>query len=390
MNKQADIRNEEILLLGLCRLSVNVELKIMLQALAEEITDWPYFCNLANQHGIEALVYHNLTTLGFIGILPDREAEKLRIALMQNLRRNTIIGVELAETLKILNENNINAVLLKGMALELSVYGNEGLRQMSDVDVLVERKDSIRAWQLLKGNGFRALPLKSVFHRIIIADAGKHLPTLVRGDLHFEIHQELFGGTGNKLTKLMADTSKMISVNGQQAAIPSPQLFFLYLLRHLYLHEMKNESQLRLYADLVILIEKYREEIINPRLLSLAFEAGMNDLLAAKLEPLRDLMGIAFPDWLNEFINRNYAPSSVNRFIFFLKSPKNNPPENNARIYRNTINDIPGFHRKVLYVVGDLFPSIRFMKLRYNCRYGIYALFYYPHRWGKLLYLLKS
>lgn len=173
------------------------------------------------------------------------------------------------------------------------------------------------------------------------------------------------------------------------AYIPSPQVFFLYLVRHLYLHEMNNESQLRLYTDLVVLIEKYREEIISYDLLELAGNADMVEILASRLEPLRDLLGISFPDWLNEFIDKWYNPLSINKFIFFLKSPKNNPVINKSLLYKHTIKEIPGFYRKVLYLTGDLFPSIEFMKKRYNCKSGWKTLLYYPRRWGKLIFLIK-
>ena len=95
---------------------------------------------------------------------------------------------------------------------------------------------------------------------------------------------------------------------------------------------MNNESQLRLYTDLVVLLTKYRDEIINYDLLTYASQAGMSEILAWRLEPLRDLWGISFPEWIDEFIDKWYNPDSINKFIFFLKSPKDNPPVDRRRI----------------------------------------------------------
>jgi hypothetical protein len=180
-----------------------------------------------------------------------------------------------------------------------------------------------------------------------------------------------------------------IEIKGGKAYIPQPQIFFLYLVRHLWLHEMNNESQLRLYTDLVVLIENFRDEIINYELLEHALQAGMSEILAWRLEPLRDLWGVSFPDWINSFIDRWYNPDSINRFVFFLKSPKDNPVLNKALVYRHHLGDIPGLHRKIFFITGDLFPSISFMKKRYGCSSGWKAMLYYPHRWGKLWYLVK-
>jgi hypothetical protein len=328
----------------------------MLQALTEEALDWNYFASLANDHGVAALVYNNLENLKFLQFIPQEITEPLRNALMASLSRNTRNIDAMGDVLRKLNSEKIKIVLLKGLALELSVYGNSGLRQMTDVDVLATRKDCLKARKVLMSNGFISLPVKSVFHKLILADTGKHLPTLIKDGFAFELHHELFGTGKNILTRILYDSSYETEIKAEKTYIPTPQIFFLYLVKHLYLHEMNNESQLRLYADLVVLIEKYRDEIINYDLLEYAKDANMGEILAWRLEPLRDLWGISFPEWINEFIDKWYNPSSINKFIFFLKSPKDNPSPDRATLYRHNIGEVPGLHRKILFFLGDLFP----------------------------------
>jgi len=387
MKNELEIRNEEILLLGLCRLSFSKEQSLRLMELIKTVTNWDHLASLSNEHGIAALTCHNLEKLGFLKLLPDKIVSALRNALMVSLGRNAFHAKTISEVLRILNEENIKTVFLKGLALELSVYGNSGLRQMTDVDILLERNNCLRARKILISHGYRSLPVKSVFHKLIILDAGKHLPSLIKNGASVEIHHELFGGRKNILTKLLMESSTGISVKGQKAYIPDPQLFFLYLVKHLYMHEMNNESQLRLYTDLVVLLEKYQDQIINYDLLTYASKAGMSKILAWKLEPLRDLWGIPFPDWVDDFIDKWYTPDSINKFVFFLKSPKNNPRTGKAKFYRNTLKEIPGLHRKIFFVLGDMFPTFTFMKGRYNCKSNLKILLYYPHRFGKILWL---
>lgn len=390
MKNDLNIRDEEILLLGLCRMSFDVEITVMLQALTETITDWNYFYSLAKAHGVAALVYHNLEKLNFLQFIPKEVTDSLQTSLMASLSRNIRNTEAMVEVLKLLNPENIKTVLLKGLALELSVYGNAGLRQMTDVDVLVTRKNCMKAREILMDHGFISLPVKSVFHKPIMADIGKHLPSLIKDGFSFELHHELFGAGKNILTEMLYESSYETEIKAEKTFIPKAQIFFLYLVKHLYLHEMNNESQLRLYADLVILIEKYRDEIINYDLLVYAKQADMSEVLAWRLEPLRDLWGISFPEWLNDFINKWYSPDSINKFVFFLKSPKDNPAGNKALLYRYVFDEVPGIHRKMLFLLGDLFPTIEFMKNRYNCKSVRKALLYYPLRWGKVWYLIKA
>jgi hypothetical protein len=271
----------------------------------------------------------------------------------------------------------------------MTVYGNAGLRQMSDADVLIAKDECIRARDILVASGFVSMPVKSALHKLIIGNLGKHLPSLLKDGASVKIHHGLFGIKNTELTRYFYDSSYEISLKGERAFIPQPQIFFLYLVRHLSMHEINNESQLRLYTDLVVLIDKHGETIMNSDLLKYALESGMNEVLASRLHILKELWEITFPPEIDEFITKWHDPLFAERFIFFLKSPKGNLPTNKASSYKRIIEEIPGLHRKVLYVAGDIFPSVRFMKSRYKCRNGWKAMLYYPHRLGKLLFLFK-
>jgi hypothetical protein len=389
MRKEIDIRNEEILLLGLCRLTFTKEQAEKIKDVITSVSDWDYFVDLAGQHGVVALVFHNLEKLGLLPFLPEKIKVKLNSSLMLSLTRNAFHTSVITEVLRIFNEENIKIVLLKGLALEHSVYGNKGIRQMTDIDILLDRSNRKKAQKVLSENGYTSMPVKSLFHLPIIAYSGKHLPSLLKNGASIDIHLELFTGKRNVLTKLLYENSSEIRINDQPVHIPRPQLFFLYLVKHLYSHEINNESQLRLYTDLVVLLEKYHDEIITYDLLTYASKAGMSEILAWRLEPLRDLWGISFPDWIDDFIDKWYNPDSINRFVHFLKSPKKNASSGNPAIYRKIICEIPGIHRKILFILGDLFPTLSFMKKRYNCSNKIHALLYYPHRLGKLLWLVR-
>ncbi len=389
MTGTANIRNELSLLIRLCRLDFDPAQTEKIKSLISEVKEWQYFAGMANVHGVGAMAYYNLNRLGLLEFLPAETRDFLKNLMVLNLARNTSHISHVKEVLSILGGDGIKTVLLKGMALEHTVYGNRGIRQMTDVDVLISGDECINARKLLLDRGFRSLPLKSPVHKLIIAYTGKHLPSLLKGDFSVEIHHELFGGGGKSLTKMLYDGSSETEIEGEKAFIPDAQLHFLYLVRHLGYHEMNNESQLRLYADLALLIEKYPERILNTDLFSLAERAGIENILAGKLYLLREFWGITFPGWMNDHIYIRYTEAVTDKFLFFLESPKGNPVAGRDIPYKYIIKEIPGIHRKILFVLGDLFPSVQFMKRRYRCSSSWKALLYYPHRFGKLWYLVK-
>lgn len=390
MTNPVSISNEAKLLTVLCRLEFNEKQCSKIRDLLSNVTDWNLFLSLANAHGIIALACHNLQRLDLWDSVPAEAAAILRNALMKSLARNEFNMTVTAEALNLLGRENIRPVLLKGMALELTVYGNCGLRQMSDIDILIRKHQCLSARELLISEGFRSLPVKSVLHRLILKHVGKHLPSLEKKGALVEIHHELFGGNDNELTRLFFKKSNEIEIKGEKAHIPDPQIFFLYLVRHLWLHEKNDESQLRLYTDLAVLIEKYRDDILNEELLEYALRDGLQEVLASRLKVLKDHLDIRFPSWIDDFIDRWHDPGFNDKFIYFLGSPKGNPSSDKSWYYRHFVNEIPGFHRRLIFVAGDLFPTISFMKKRYRCNSAWKALLYYPHRAGKIFYLFRK
>jgi len=389
MKNNLNIKNEELLLCGLCRLTFDTRQSEKVKNITQKINDWSYFLSLARNHGISALVYSNMARLGLTDAIPTEITNNLRNSYMINLARNSVFATKMTEVLKLLNSRNIKTVILKGLALELSVYGNSGLRQMTDIDILVSKEDALKARQILIENGFISKPLKSLFYKPLLNYSGKHLPSLIRESLSYEIHSDLFGSKKSYLTRMLYDDSIETEIYGEKAFIPDPRMFFLYLVKHLWLHEMNNESQLRLYTDLVVLIEKHSEDIFDPDLTELYDDSALNEIIASRLRPLRDILELSFSDRINSFIDHWSGPGSVDKFVFFLKSPKDNPPPDKAKLYRYHLSEIPGFFRKILFVAGDLFPTIEFMKNRYGCDNKLKALLYYPLRLGKLWYLIR-
>lgn len=90
------------------------------------------------------LVYKNMLKHG----LDPHHYGRIRGVYKLTWTRNQLLLRDLATAAQALQRNNIEVMLLKGVALALQVYGDYGVRPMSDVDVLVpnmRRQDAIAA-----------------------------------------------------------------------------------------------------------------------------------------------------------------------------------------------------------------------------------------------------
>ncbi len=285
---------EEKLIISLCHLSFSEEHRSEIRDQGSGVKDWDRFIDLANRNGVIALCRQNITEAGIDKLIPSGCLGTLHSAYLKSLARNTFLYSQLAEVISLAKEEGIKVVLLKGAALEKTVYGNTGLRQMTDIDLLVRQEDAIRLRKKLLNNGFESAPLISPLFEKHIFPYGKHLPEMYRNGISVELHFRLFEDPGNPLTREMFDTAHKLE-NENEIYIPDPLLFFLYLIKHLDEHEKEGTSQLRLYTDLAVMLSCYRGKIINDQLIEKAHQANLEAALFEKLQILEIFWGIKFP-----------------------------------------------------------------------------------------------
>jgi hypothetical protein len=337
MNKKTTFENMKDLLLLLCHYPYDPLTRERLKELLNQVEDWNNLVNLINSHGIIALAAYNIKEAGLENEIPLSAMDFLENGYRQSVVRNLWLKQRWKEVNEILEKAGIKHILLKGMALEHTIYGARGLRQMNDNDILIRREEAIKAWYLLQKEGFALNIPKSPLHIKIMRDIGNHLPALYKEGYSVEIHTELFDyKTRREMghydpfenpVELNVDNIKALSLN--------QDLHLKYLLSHFKRHALSGECQLRLYADVLILSQ---------------------------------VKSVEFQD---QFI---LNPNLKNRVEF------------RKRAYKSKVRFVDPKYR-LLFILGDLFPSIKWMKERYGCG-GIKVFMYYPHRLGKLIWLV--
>jgi hypothetical protein len=304
--------------------------------LLTEVRDWKELTELINSHGIIALAAYNIKESGLEKQIPEESITILENGYMQSVVRNAWLTERWKEVNSILGNAGIKHIVLKGMALEHTLYGARGLRQMSDNDIFLRREDSLKAWYLLQQEGFSSEIIKSGIHKKILLDIGKHLPTLTKNGYSVEIHHKLsdniiIGENGS--CDPFVDAIE-INIGDTKAWTLSKDLQLKYLISHFEKHKMEGNCQLRLYAD-IVLLDKTSQVTVPDHFI---------------LNPRQEM-------------NLRYRKAA----------------------YRSTILEIPARHR-LRFVIGDIFPSLKWMKERYKCDRAK-ALLYYPVRIVKIFWL---
>ena len=344
------LTHEERLLLALCRLDFTEKQKSDIRNLMPQVTDWDKFVNLSNEHGIIALCWYNIAEIGNKDNIPSNFLETLHSGYLKSLARNTKTYTLLEEVLNLSEDAGIKVVLLKGLALEKTIYGNKGLRQMNDLDILVRREDATKLRNILLKNDFESEPMISQLHEKILPTYGKHLPEMYRNGLSVEIHFNLFDKDGRKLTEKFIEQAKE-KLNGREYAfLPSTPMHFLYLLKHLDFHERTGTSQLRLYTDLV-LTYLYNSEIVkNGDLLNLAENAGIEKVLIDKLHILSSFFDLDYGAPATEKLIDTEQNKVEEEFIRYLRTQSKESEEDPESLLK-PLSDLPGIYNKGLFII---------------------------------------
>jgi len=120
----------------------------------EHAPDWTRLVEKAQQEGVSAVLFYNITKHCLEYLIPQESYRDLSNHYYTNLKRNMAIIGQLREALATFQEAGIPCIVLKGIALAEHVYPNIGTREMSDVDILVKKDDLFKVDNYLSSIGY--------------------------------------------------------------------------------------------------------------------------------------------------------------------------------------------------------------------------------------------
>jgi hypothetical protein len=126
------------------------------KGLLKQDIDFMALIGLADRHRVKPLLYHNLNKYAPESI-PLSYLQQMQTECRNNSWRNMYLTKELVGILELLEVNGIKAISFKGPVLAASAYGNLSLRQISDLDFLVEEYNFQKAVDLLVAQGYEVM-----------------------------------------------------------------------------------------------------------------------------------------------------------------------------------------------------------------------------------------
>ncbi len=251
-------------------------------------------------------------------------------------------------------------------------------------------EECLRARDILERHGFVSRPLKSPLYNKIIMFIGNHIPEMHKNGISVDIHHRLFGTEGISLTKKGIENSEAIKISGTLCQILPPRIAFLGMIKHLQKHDLKGEFQVRLFVDLYLMLKYYGEKILSDNITSEAETAGISKELASGLYLVSHYWNFPVHEKYTALLTSSEKEAISSYFIEGLTNPGISVTGGFNDLYRSNLDALPGTKNKLIFLLGDIFPSFSFMKGRYNCKTLFCIFIHYPYRIGKIFWFIRS
>lgn len=266
----------------------------------EHFYAWRSMINLADDFDrgsfrLLPLLYTNMSRFGLEDSLMGRLKGTYRRAWCEAQSRFEQAG----KVLTLLQEHGIETLLIKGIPLAISYYGNETLRPMADLDVVVPHGKAAQAIKLLEKAGWArgsyARDEHLVFHHAMqfFWPAGGEL------DLHWHVLTECRSPAADEH---FWRNSEPLTVKG----VKTRQLGHTDMFLHTVIHGVRwnPEPPIRWIADAAMILRRTDREIEWDEILAFADRERLNCRLRLGLTYLAEHIGLPIPAYVLDILGK--------------------------------------------------------------------------------------
>ncbi len=293
-----------------------------LTALSQD--QWEAVATLATRQRMTPLLVHRL---GPTGVL-DRVPEHVRRGLERRTGISTLRALRLQAAFlslaRAVSPLGIPLIALKGLHLASGIYERPGLREMIDIDVLVEAEEVPAVLEAATQLGYQLSEPVDVatylaFHH--------HLPRLAKGDINFEVHWHI----GLRGVPSPPDSAELRARAQPLALTPLARGFCPEdLLLHVGIHgSMLHtfEQGLRCLCDVWVILEQYGGSLRWEDVISRSHSWGVSRSMLLVLTLTRDLLGAAVPGHVLQSLGAaDLAPHVVTASVELIFSERSTAP----------------------------------------------------------------
>lgn len=306
-------RREDEMLLQCVRSYIDPSEARRTESLARQDIDWEHVIQAALDHRVLPFVYHSLHRFCPTAV-PNLIMDRLRELYQANARRNLFLSSELLKLVRLFDSGGISAIAFKGPVLSASAYGNLSFRQCLDLDVLVRKKDILKAKELILSSGYRPLRemteeqeqshLESYHAFVFLAKSGPYSV-----DLHWAVTRPHYSSAFDpealwkRVESVPFAGGKILTFNAEQMIL----ILSVHGSKHCW-------QQLGWICDVALLVRS-RPDLDWRRVVREARTAGCFRELLLALTLAKNLLGASLPDSVLRLLKKHPGFKSATRMV---------------------------------------------------------------------------
>jgi hypothetical protein len=257
-------KQDRFLLLG-SRITLSDAECTTFDELIDSIDNWAFILQKAIELNISSLLYKNCIKSKNKSLIPANVLNDLRKMYIKILIRNTKMNADFKALMQLLTYNSIEFIPLKGMYLNFEVYGDFGLRLMSDVDLMIKENEIQKTKELMLNNGWKINrnAYRTKIHDEVDRIVSHHPYILGQDQTIIELH----AGIHPTYKSYNVNTTDywQRSHESELMGLKSQSLNNADALQHLCLHTYNDLSgkkySLKLFVDITEFLKKFEQEI---------------------------------------------------------------------------------------------------------------------------------
>jgi len=285
------------------------------------VINWPAIIERAVRHRVVPLLYSRLRRQSELAV-PDETLAALRRCAQTNAARALALAGQMRTLLESFAQARIRVIVFKGIALSAALYDDVSMREVGDLDLLVNHEDIVRAADLLLASGHEpffptATPRESAYLSALNSRARRgyleshcehhlvHPASRLNVDLHwaFSLREFAVSLDPNALWSRAVNQS----VAGFNVQTPGPADMLLILC----LNGGKDRwERLDRVCDIAALIRHLPESAWS-EVFDLAAQSGMARMLAIGVLLAKLILKVPIPDEASNRVTRDNRATNI-------------------------------------------------------------------------------
>lgn len=343
--------------------------------------DWKYVCNVCVQLRIAPLIYHCIGKHNLSNTIPYTELEYLQKHYNKTIQKNTILYHTWTIISAEFRKKNIDVVPLKGIFLAETVYGDISMRQLSDMDILIQRKHIPDGVQILTNMGFTFDERYKKSDFIQDLRDSKHIPLLAKQGIGIELHTSLIiedKGFCIPMQDFWTNT-KPAKLSDMDCLQFHPHYLLIHICMHLDEHFVSAKIHFIAYVDILHCITTYTDTIHWDELYELCRNYGCEEQVFSHIYLTSKYLQAHIPAHIALKAEQLCSAYKEEYFLHHIHCDTSYSPKKKNRNIAELAH-IKGWKAKCLYLLHDMFPSKTFMINRYRITNHKFYPFYYIRR----------